>query len=196
MGLFLDAIAIAKNLFSYEKDIIGKIESAVHPASQELKILIGRKEYCRLFNSQIQPTIVSVAETTDGKSELFLSELNITKLDDIQITGTDFYDGCFCSFIINESAKSVVIDRQFKGTKTGFIGNELFTAYKMAFAWLICYYVTFAVQEIKKDKVLITSEEFGEGNIKTFSISDIIKQREDFLRNAHIIVGAVDTRRS
>lgn len=196
MGLFLDAIETAKKLFSYDKDIIGKIEAAVHPAAQELKILIGKKEYCRFYNTSMSSSIDSVTDgTTAGYSVLHLTKFNINKFDDIVITGTGIYDGCYCDFTCDEVNKTVTIKADFVETKTGTITNELFKTYQMAFAWLICYYTTFAVQEVKKDKVLITSEEFGDGNIKTFSISDIIRQREDYLRNAQILVGRVEVRK-
>jgi len=196
MSIATEAIEKAKAFISFESEIIGKVESSVYPAAQELKVLLGLREYCRFYNSQQNATVSKVEDAGNGYSRIFVSPYNIKKFDNVLISGTTDYDGCFEVFNENEDTSSFTIQSKFKVSRTGFVSNELFETYKVAYAWLICYYTTFAIQELKKDKVLLTSEQFGEGDIKTFSISDIIKQREEYLRNAHLLLGKTEIRKS
>jgi len=66
--------------------------------------------------------------------------------------------------------------------------------YQMAQAWLACYFATFTIQELKKDKVLLTTEQFGEGETKSYQQSQIDVLRERYLRNAEILIGKLQLR--
>ena len=196
MSLETDALDKAKQFITYDADILGKIEASVYPAKQELKVLIGKKEYCRLYNSAQNSSITKVEDGGFGFSKVFVNPYSILEFDDVVITGTTDYDGIYDITTASKEESYFYIEKPFTVTKTGNVNNEIFEMYKTALAWLICYYTTFAVQKIRKDEVLLTSEQFGDGDIKSFGIQDIIRQRDDYLRNAHFLLGRVEIRKA
>jgi len=196
MSVITDSINLAKTFVAHEVDLNAKIEVSAVPAVQELKVLISKKEYCRFYNKGSVANITKVESHGAGKSRIFVDKLNVKIFDDVFISGTTIYDGCYEIEEVNETDSFLVIDTDFTITKTGTVKNEVFETYKSALAWLICYYTTNTVQEIKKDVVLETSKQLGEGDVKTFAIKDINLQRENYLRNAYILLGMVEIRKS
>lgn len=185
-------IDLAKSLISHEKELIGKIENAVLPAQEELFALIGNKEFCRYKNyPETGIPIISIKDSGEpSKSIVEISpEYIIQKFDVSEITETINYNGFYEISEYGTNTGLFIIRKPFTINETGFINLMPISRYKMANAWLICYYSTFTIQELKKDKVLINSEQFGEGDVSSYLQSQIKILRDEYLRNAHLLIG-------
>ena len=55
---------------------------------------------------------------------------------------------------------------------------------KLAHAWVICFYVTFTLQELSERKVVVSSEQYGDGKIVSTGEANKIKLRKQFRENA------------
>jgi len=185
----MSALSVAKNLISFEKELIGKIESAAAPAEEELFAIIGNKEFCRYKNYK-DIEVYKIESNGDNKINLYYNGICNSKiLDVIEISGSNDYNGFYEVNQINTLNKYITIEAQFINNGICKILDRKIKRYELANAWLICYYSTFTIQELKKNDVLVNAEQFGEGDIKTFQQTQIKVLREDYLRNAQLLIG-------
>ncbi len=188
---FKNILIEAKKLCSYKAEIIGKIDNGLTPASAEISMKLGPKEYRRYFNSPDTANVNSVEEgTITGFSKITL-DANPYLLggDEVLIAGTTNYNGLHLATNYDASTKTFEIETPFGVTETGTFSNATLGIYKTAHAWLVLYFTTFTLQELKKDVVIPLSEKFDKGEIKVFKQSEIEILRAGYLRNAIALIG-------
>ena len=184
-------IEYAKELCSYKAEIVGKIQNSLNPATSELSIRIGPKEFRRYFNQPDEINIVKIESGIDAyHSTIFLDKNPLIRAgDDIIITKTTNYNGIHPIKNYDALNMSFSVDIPFISTEIGHIENYTLSIIKTTHAWLMLFFSTFTLQELKKDVVIPLSEKFDEGEIQVFKQSEIEILRNGYLRNALILIG-------
>lgn len=183
----MDILTLAKSLITHDKEIQGKIENAVAPADEELMSMLGNKEYCRYMNYNFNG--IPLLSVEDGLLIHYDNKYTLQSMDIVEITGTASYNGYYEITKVDDDLGVFVIKKPFISDEIGIIKNRKMHKIQMAHAWLVCYFSTFTIQELKKDKVLIATEEFGEGDTKSYLQTQIKTLRMDYLRNAQLLLG-------
>jgi len=189
-----NAVDLAKKLCSHEVSIAGKIENGLIPANSELSIRIGPKEFRRYYNYPEKINITSTAIGATVETTTITVDINPLLLnhDDIIISETVNYEGIHEVARYNKLSKSFDIEMPFVGTETGTITNYTLDTIRTAHAWFILYFSTFTLQELKANVVIPLSETFDKGKVEVFKQTEIEILRNDYLRNALVIIGQLN----
>ncbi len=193
----LTVIELAKTMFIFNENIENKIEDALPLATRELRARLLSPVFMRYMNSEEVVVINSFAEDLDDSSRTICAVDNIypiQEFDLISISDTTNYDGYYEVLLIDTDNNTFTITKVFSSTETGNVRNEDISVIKTAHAWLILYYITQTLQELSKGKVLLSSEEFGDGNTRTYGQDEIRLLREQYLKNVETLIGSVNSK--
>jgi len=191
----MDVLDIAKKLFIFDEKYEGEINNALKPATLELRKRLLAPAFMRYMNSSTNQNILAVTDSDVAfRIKVEISNIkDVSLYDMIYIDGTNIYDGYFEVLSINDDSTFDILGSHTV-TKTGTFSNETIENYKTAHAWLILYYTTFTFQKLETGKVLISSEDFGEGNIRTYGQDELNTLRDKYLRNAEMLIGSVNAK--
>lgn len=191
----LSVLEQAKTMFVFDDKYELEIDNALPLATKELRVRLLAPEFMRYMNSADEVSITSFSDSAvSGQTTISIASVkNIKLYDMIVISDTANYNGYYEIKSVDSDNDTFDIQETHTIDETGLSTNETLETIKTAHAWLILYFTTFSLQKLEKGKVLISSEEFGEGQIRTYGQDELNALRSQYIRNAEMLIGRVNS---
>lgn len=190
----LTPLELAKTMFVFDEKHESEVDYALPLATRELRKRLLAPAFMNYMNKADEQNILSIANSvTPGQIVISVADANnVSIYDMIVISSTANYNNYYEIVSVDYIANTFEVAAIFVIDEPGVLTNETLETIKTAHAWLILHFATFTLQKLEKGKVLVSSVEFGEGKVKTYSQEELNELRERYIRNAEMLIGKVN----